>query len=191
MRVFKEFFDVPAEELAVKLLGCKLIHTINGQATAGIIVETEAYHQSDEASHSFRGMTPRTEMMFGEAGHAYVYLSYGLHWCFNVVADRKGVGAAVLIRALQPTEGIEHMQKRRNNSELLALCSGPAKLTQAMNINKLQNGADLIKSELYIVQENELPDFEVSIGPRIGISKAIETPLRFWIKDNKFVSRLK
>lgn len=184
----KEFYSQKVEELANKLLGCELVHKTKDGITAGIIVETESYHQTDEASHSYKGRSPRTEAMFGPGGHAYIYFTYGMHWCFNVTAEAAGIGAGVLIRALEPTQGLELMAKRRNMTKVRNFCNGPAKLTQAMGITKGDYGKSLYKSNLYITAP-KIEDFEIGLGPRIGISRAIDKPWRFWIKDNKFVSR--
>lgn len=185
----KSFFeDKTVEELANYLLGCELVHKTPEGTTAGIIVETESYHETDEASHSHKYRSKRNEIMFGPPGYAYVYFTYGMHWCFNVVAEEEGVGAGVLIRALEPTQGIELMINRRNKPNVHELCNGPAKLTQALSIDKEDYGKPLYEGELYIT-ESKLKDFRIAFGPRIGISKAQEKPWRFWIEDNPFVSR--
>lgn len=184
----ESFFNRKVEELANALLGCELVHETAEGTTAGIIVETESYHETDEASHSYKSRSPRTEVMFGPAGHAYIYFTYGMHYCFNVVAEDEGIGAGVLIRAIEPTKGIELMKKRRGQQNVLNLTNGPAKLVQAMGITKADYGKSLYAGNLYI-KESKLKDFEISFGPRIGISKAQEKPWRFWVKDNPFVSR--
>jgi DNA-3-methyladenine glycosylase len=173
--------------LAQKLLGCTLVHESEEGKTAGIIVETEAYLYDDPASHSFRGQTPRNAPMFGEAGLIYVYLIYGMYECFNIVSNQKGRGEAVLIRALEPTEGIELMQKRRNTTNLKNLCSGPGKLTKAMGISRKQNGIFLNQKIYCIAPQNT--DFELISTTRIGISQAVELPYRFYIGENRFVSK--
>ena len=189
-RIGQDFFvGKTVEQLAMDLLGCELVHDQNEGITSGIIVETEAYHQTDEASHAYRGKTPRTSVMFEEPGHAYVYFTYGMHWCFNITAEDEGVGAGVLIRALEPTAGIKIMKKRRGK-DLLNLCNGPSKLVQAMGITKSDYGKDLTTSNLYLKPRRQPFNQEVSVGPRIGISKAVKTPWRFWISGNKFVSHL-
>lgn len=186
----KSFFEnKKVEELANALLGCELVHKTPEAITAGIIVETESYHETDEASHSYkRRRDGRSRVMFGPAGHVYVYFTYGMHWCFNIVAEDEGVGAGVLIRALEPTEGIELMKRRRGKDNMHDLCNGPAKLVQAMGISKDDYGKPLYEGSLYIT-EPKLKDIKVVSGPRIGISKAKEKPWRFWVKDNPFVSR--
>lgn len=183
----RSFFDQKVEELANSLLGCELVHTTGEGTTAGIIVETESYHETDEASHSYKYRSARNDIMFGPPGHTYVYFTYGMHWCFNVVAEKEGIGAGVLIRALEPTQGIDLMQKRRGRNKLHELCSGPAKLVQAMGISKADYGRPLYRGNLYITKAG-IRDFNIAFGPRIGISKAKDKPWRFWIKDNPFVS---
>lgn len=184
----KSFFNQKVEELANTLLGCELVHETPEGVTAGIIVETESYHETDEASHSYNGRTKRTEVMFGPPGHAYIYFTYGMHYCFNIVAEEEGIGAGVLIRALEPTQGIELMKKRRNQDVIHNLCNGPAKLVQALAISKADYGKPLYEGNLYIT-EPKLKDFKIAFGPRVGISKAQEKPWRFWIENNPFVSR--
>lgn len=187
--VEQDFFKYNAPVLARKLLGCVLTHQSEAGVTSGIIVETEAYSQEDAASHSCRGETPRTKIMFGEGGHAYVYFTYGMHYCFNVVSGPAGHGQAVLIRALEPIEGIRIMQHRRNKKNEKDLCSGPAKLVQAMGITKQDYGKPLYKGNLFIKKSLSLSAKQISVGPRVGISKAKDLPWRFWIKDNQFVSK--
>lgn len=182
------FFDKDVETLAKDLLGCELVHDTPDGVAGGIIVETECYHQTDEASHSYRGKTKRTEVMFGPPGHAYVYFTYGLHWCFNIVAEEVGIGAAVLIRALEPTQGIEFMKKRRSKENLKDLCSGPSKLVQAMGITKDDYGKPLYQGDLYIIPQ-KIKDFQIEKGSRIGISRAKDKPWRFWIKNNPYISK--
>lgn len=174
------FYKRDAVDVAQALIGCVLhIHQ-----TAGIIVETEAYRPDDPASHSFNGMTPRNRTMFGDAGHLYVYRSYGLHWCANIVCDP---GSAVLIRALEPTDGIEMMALRRNVSEVTNLCSGPGKLAQALAITREMDGVPLDRSPYYVSAGTA--SARVIAGPRIGISKAIDQPWRFGLDKSRFLSR--
>lgn len=181
----KEFFSQSADQLAPKLLGCRLVHEGPEGIVSGIIVETEAYMQNDAASHSYKGETERTKIMFGPGGHAYVYFTYGMHYCFNVVCGPDGRGEAVLIRALQPVEGVELMQSRRGRSDNIA--NGPAKLVQAMGINKQHYGLSLIDGDLRIEPADKA--VSVSCGPRVGISRAVDVPWRFWITDNPHVSK--
>lgn len=184
----KSFFEgKKVEELANALLGCELVHETEDGTTAGIIVETESYHQTDEASHSYNGKSKRTAVMFGPPGHAYIYFTYGMHYCFNIVAENEGVGAGVLIRALEPTSGIELMKKRRNQENIHNLCNGPAKLVQAMGISKADYGKPIFQGNLYVT-EPKLKDIKIVFGPRIGISKAQQKPWRFWVENNPFVS---
>ncbi len=187
--ISQSFFDKPVERLAKDLLGCELAHKSSEGTTAGLIVETEAYHQTDEASHSFRGRTARTAVMFGPAGHAYIYFTYGRHWCFNITAEECGVGAAVLIRALEPTKGLGLMMKRRGKDDISELCSGPSKLVQSMGITKADYGKPIFTGSFRLKLRNEVANLSIRSGPRIGISKAKDKPWRFWIQDNGFVSR--
>lgn len=174
------FFMRPAVVVAPALLGVTLL--ING--VGGIIVETEAYAPDDPASHSFRGPTPRNQAMFGPPGHAYVYRIYGMHWCLNFVCDS---GHAVLIRALQPTTGIEIMAERRGTIITKQLCSGPGKLAQALGVTKALDGAPLCAPNAHLVPTDE--PINASTGPRIGLSKAIEVPWRFGLMGSPFLSR--
>jgi DNA-3-methyladenine glycosylase len=180
----RSFYSRATTEVARDLLGRVVVH---GEC-AGRIVETEAYLGVDDlAAHSARGITPRTRVLFGPPGHAYVYFIYGMYECLNVVAEPDGIPGGVLIRALEPLAGIEVMRKRRNRERVLDLCSGPGKLTQAMGITRAQNGADLTKGPLRILDGKPAP-FEVEITPRIGISECADWPLRFVVAGSKFVS---
>lgn len=182
-------FQHPSVLLARNLLGYYLVHLAKEGATVGKIVETEAYlGMDDAAAHSFKGPTKRTQAMFGPAGHAYIYLSYGIHYCFNVTAGRVGVGEGVLIRALQPVAGMDLMQRRRGSVTQIA--NGPGKLVKAMGISKQLYGHDLTQPPLYL-SRGSVSDDQVMIGPRVGISRAVDLPLRFWIKDNPHISKLK
>ena len=177
------FYDRPVVEVARALLGCVVRHG----DTAGVIVETEAYHMSEPACHAYVGLTARTGVLFGAPGRAYVYRSYGIHALLNAVCEPEGVGAAVLIRALEPHEGIEVMRARRGVDDL---CAGPGKLTQALGIGLEMNGADLAAGPVVI----EAPppgwsDLAVAVGPRIGITKAAELPWRFCVAESRSVSR--
>jgi len=190
-RVNYKFFKGPTEEIAQKLLGKLLVRNYNGKILAGKIVETEAYlDENDLASHSAVGLTERNKVMFGEAGLAYVYFTYGMHYCFNVVTGEKGKGSAVLIRALEPIDGIELMKKFRDKDDIHILTNGPAKLCQALKIDKKLNGVDLkTSSEIFIAEPESKEVFEITTTTRIGIEKSKDLPLRFYIKENKFVSR--
>ena len=181
----QQFYERPAPELARALLGCLLMHDSPEGRTAGIIIETEAYDQDDAARHSYNGETLRTKAMFGPAGHIYIYFTYGMHYCFNVVSGQPGHGQGVLIRALEPVEGIEIMQKRRGREHDLA--NGPAKLVQAMGITKADYGKPLFEGDIYI-SERSGPAPVIMSGPRIGIKKAVDVPWRFWVDGNPNVS---
>jgi DNA-3-methyladenine glycosylase len=156
--------------------------------TAGVIVETEAYHESEPACHAFVGRTARTLTLFGPPGRAYVYRSYGVHAMLNAVTGPEGEGAAVLIRALEPCDGVELMRTRRGRQRLQELCSGPGKLTQALGIGLRLNGTDLATGPVTIWPGDGSPG-EVVASPRIGITKAVELPWRFSVRGSRFVSR--
>jgi DNA-3-methyladenine glycosylase len=188
-KIPEDFFIKNVEALARDLLGCELIHESAEGVTAGLIVETEAYHQSDPASHTYNGQTARTKVMFGPPGHIYVYFTYGMHWCFNITAEEEGIGSAVLIRALEPTRGIDLMKKRRGKEHESELCSGPSKLVQAMGINKSDYGKRIDSGEFRLNPRAEAANLDIGNGPRIGIKKAVNKPWRFWLENNSFVSR--
>jgi DNA-3-methyladenine glycosylase len=184
--VNRSFYARPVLEVARALIGCAVSH----DGCAGVIVETEAYHDSEPACHAFAGVTPRTQTLFGPPGYAYVYRSYGIHACLNAVCEPEGIGAAVLIRALEPVEGIELMHDRRGVSRLTDLCSGPGKLTQALGIELEQNGVDLLDGPIRIDPPTESwRDVAVSVDRRIGITKAAELPWRFCATGSRFLSR--
>ncbi|WP_337044584.1 DNA-3-methyladenine glycosylase [Emticicia sp. 17c] len=187
----KEFYEkYDTVSLSKKLLGCTLVHDSQEGRTAGIIVETEAYLHNDPACHAYRKKTPRNAAMFEGAGVSYVYLIYGLYHCFNIVSGEKNIGEAVLIRALEPVEGIELMQTRRGTKDIKNLCSGPAKLVTAMGITPDFNFLPLYADEFYCIPpDNE--DFEIVTTTRIGITQGADLLYRFYIKGNKFVSKLK
>lgn len=179
------FYARPVLEVARDLIGCAVSHA----GSAGVIVETEAYHDSEPACHAFVGLTPRTGILFGSPGIAYIYRSYGIHAMLNAVSEPEGVGAAVLIRALEPLAGIELMRKRRGVHPLSALCSGPGKLTQALGIELEQNGSDLIDGPIVISSRpSKWRDLKISVDRRIGITKAAELPWRFTVTGSRFVS---
>lgn len=180
------FYERPVLEVARDLVGCVVSH--NG--CSGIIVETEAYHDSEPACHAFVGLTPRTSTLFGPSGHAYVYRSYGIHALLNAVCEPAGVGAAVLIRALEPIDGLDEMRMRRGLDRLEALCSGPGKLTQALGIELVHNGCDLERGPVvFSPRPSDWRDVPVSVDTRIGISKAVELPWRFVATGSRFLSR--
>ena len=184
------FYDRPAEQVARELLGKVIVHE-QGGLTAGRIVETEAYlGEDDQAAHSFAGLTERTRVIFGPPGHAYVYFSYGMHHCLNLVAEPAGRAGCVLIRALEPLEGLETMSERRPMAKKMRdLCSGPGKLTQALGVTLAHYGADVTRGELTVRAFRDEEAFRVAQGPRIGITRSADLPLRFWIRENEFVSR--
>lgn len=181
---------VDAADGAKYLLGCTIIRTLpGGEALRARIVETESYHQADPASHTFRGPSTRNLAMFGPAGHAYIYFTYGMHWCFNVTAGTKGNGAGILIRAAEPLEGIKQMQHLRMLDDIHQLTNGPAKLAQALQIDKQLYGHDLSQPPLQIFAPKNR-DFTIIQTTRIGISRAVDEIARFYIKDNRYVSKL-
>jgi DNA-3-methyladenine glycosylase len=184
----RNFFQKSADILARDLLGKILIHKIDNKLVGGIIVETEAYLQDDPASHSFKGQTNRNKAMFLEGGFSYVYKIYGFHFCFNVVSGEKNVGEAVLIRSLEPLYNIDIMKMNRKTENIYHLTNGPSKLCQALNININHNSICLYNSNVLFILENKSTD-EITITKRIGISKGIDLPLRFYLRNNKFVSK--
>jgi DNA-3-methyladenine glycosylase len=180
------FYDRPVLEVARDLVGCTVTHG----DTAGVIVETEAYHDSEPACHAFAGLTPRTATLFGPPGKAYVYRSYGIHALLNAVSEREGVGAAVLIRAVEPTAGIDLMCERRGLHRIEDLCSGPGKLTQAMGIWLDENGTSLQDGPIRMgPRPAGWEDVASIVGPRIGINRAMELPWRFCAARSRSVSR--
>lgn len=185
----RDFFTHPTPTVARMLLGKILIRESEQGITAGRIVETEAYlFKNDPACHAARGETARNAAMFGPAGTAYVYLIYGIHYCFNVVTARKGEGEAVLIRALEPLVGLDLMRQRRGQVPLRKLASGPGNLCRAMAINVAHNGHDLRRPPLYLADDGYEAK-EIITTTRIGISQATDLPLRYYLADNPYVSR--
>jgi DNA-3-methyladenine glycosylase len=197
----RSFFARSARQVAVDLLGKRLVRTLNDHRIAGVIVETEAYcdtQEKDLACHGHRANdgrpTKRTMVMFGPPGHAYVYFTYGMHWMFNIVTGDQGQASAVLIRAIEPTEGLEQMRALRNRPDN-ELTNGPAKLAQALAIDKSHNGISLYdaKSPIWIEDRPGIDTNKIKRGPRIGLGKTPEpwlsTPWRFWIENNSYVSR--
>ena len=177
-----------APSAARRLLGSQLIATIEGKPIRLLIVETEAYDQSDAASHSYGGNTPRTEVMFGPAGHLYVYFTYGMHYCCNVVVGEEGQGSAVLIRAAEPLTYCESLERNRGGRTGVALTNGPAKLCQALGITTSMNGHDLALPPLQLEIYPPVEQGDTVTTSRVGIRKAIDVPWRFYIKDNPYVS---
>ena len=179
----RAFFARSVHKVAPDLIGATLL--VNG--VGGIIVEVEAYHHTEAAAHSFRGPTPRNLVMFGPPGVAYVYRSYGIHWCVNFVCEKQGSASAVLIRALQPTHGIPAMRRRRGLHDERLLCSGPGKLTEALGITDQHNGLPLDAPPIALHARTKKPD--IVTGLRIGITKAVELPWRYGLKGSKFLSK--
>jgi DNA-3-methyladenine glycosylase len=180
------------ETSAQKLLGMLLVRKLSGgEVVTGRIVETEAYHESDPAAHTYNGRTPRNAVMFGPAGLAYVYFVYGMHYCLNVVTGPEGIGEAVLIRALEPKEGTDIMQRNRSLQVKSSgnMCSGPAKLTQALAIDRQLNGHDLRSSPLQLKEGKPVADKHITRSTRVGLRSGVSTPWRFYIKDNAFISK--
>ena len=177
------FFARSVLVVAPDLIGATLL--VNG--VGGIIVEVEAYHHTEPAAHSFHGPTPRNLVMFGPPGFAYVYRSYGIHWCVNFVCEKAGSASAVLIRALRPTHGIPAMRRRRRLHDERSLCSGPGKLTEALGITQAFNGLALDAPPIALYAPANRP--EIVAGVRIGITKAVELPWRYSLKGSKFLSK--
>jgi DNA-3-methyladenine glycosylase len=179
----RSFFARSVHEVAPDLIGATLL--VNG--VGGIIVEVEAYHQTEPAAHSFNGPTPRNMVMFGPPGFSYVYRSYGIHWCVNLVCEKEGSAAAVLIRALEPTHGLAMMRRRRGLDDPRALCSGPGKLCEALAITIKQSALPLDQPPIAL--HARVGKVEVVAGLRIGITKAVDLPWRYGLKGSRFVSK--
>ncbi len=194
MRLGREFFARDTLTVTRELLGQRLVRVLDGVRLAGRIVEAEAYiGESDQASHARPGRTPRNAPMYGPPGSAYVYLIYGVHHCLNLVTEREGFPAAVLIRALEPLEGLEVMRARRGGRPDWALTSGPGRLCQAMGIDRRFNGADLCAADalLFVEAGEPLPDEMVVTGPRVGVrgdERAVTAPWRFYVRGSRYVS---
>jgi len=177
-------FDAPSEAVARALIGATLL--VDG--VGGVIVETEAYDQADPASHTFMGPTARNAAMFGPAGHAYVYRSYGIHWCLNFTCREAGHGAGVLIRAIEPRAGLEQMSLRRGGIvDPRLLCSGPGRVGQALGITLAHYGLPLDRPPFFVAPPSEA--VEAVVGPRIGISKGVDAPWRFGLPGSRFLSK--
>lgn len=180
------FYDRPVLEVARELIGC----VVSRDGCSGVIVEAEAYHDTEPACHAFVGLTPRTSTLFGPPGRAYVYRSYGIHAMLNAVAEHEGIGAAALIRALEPVEGIEQMRARRGIERVEQLCSGPGKLTQALGISLVDNGCDLARGPVVIsARPAGSEEMQVAVSRRIGITKAADLPWRFCAAGSRYASR--
>jgi DNA-3-methyladenine glycosylase len=182
-RLTKAFFNRSVHEVAPDLIGATLLFG----GVGGRLVEVEAYHHTDPAAHSYNGPTPRNVVMFGPAGYAYVYRSYGIHWCLNFVCEPKGSAAAVLIRAVEPTVGLARMRRRRGVSDVRLLCSGPGRVCQALGITRADNGLALDEPPFELLARSG--EVEVVAGPRIGLTKAVEKPWRYGLKDSRFLSK--
>lgn len=183
MRLSRDFFARSVHDVAPELIGATLL--VDG--VGGVIVEVEAYDQEDPASHGFRGPTERNAAMFGPPGHAYVYRSYGIHWCINFVCDVEGRAEAALIRALEPTRGLDAMRARRGVDDPRRLCSGPGRLCQALGITREHDGLALDRTPFALYARSD--DVEVATGPRVGITRAAELPWRYALAGSPFLSR--
>jgi DNA-3-methyladenine glycosylase len=182
-RLTRGFFDRSVHVIAPELIGATLLF----DGVGGTIVEVEAYDHEDPAAHGYRGRTARNAVMFGPAGYAYVYLIYGLYWCLNFVCEPEGVANAVLIRALEPTTGIPVMQRRRGTQNLRLLCSGPGRLCQALSITRIHDGLALNRPPFRLLARPAA--VPLAIGPRIGITKAMEKPWRYGLAGSRFLSK--
>jgi DNA-3-methyladenine glycosylase len=182
-RLRKSFFGRSVHEVAPDLIGATLL--VDG--VGGIIVEVEAYHHTDPAAHSYNGRTPRNAVMFGPPGYLYVYRSYGIHWCMNFVCEEEGSASAVLLRAIEPTQGLAAMRRRRGLADERQLCSGPGKVCEALGITDRHNGLPLDKAPFELRARDR--DYEIASGVRIGITKAADLPWRYGMKGSRFLSK--
>jgi DNA-3-methyladenine glycosylase len=182
-RLNRSFFRRSVHQVAPDLIGATLLF----EGVGGRIVEVEAYHQTDPAAHSFRGSTERNAVMFGPPGYAYVYRSYGIHWCLNFVCEPAGSASAVLLRAIEPTAGLASMRRRRGLVDVRLLCSGPGRLCEALGITRKQNGLALDAAPFALFGRQGL--VEVVAGPRIGLTKAVDKPWRYGLKGSAFLSK--
>jgi DNA-3-methyladenine glycosylase len=183
VKLRRSFFRRPVHEVAPELIGAELY--VDG--VGGTIVELEAYDHEDPAAHGYRGRTERNASMFLPGGHTYVYRSYGIHWCLNFVCDHEGVASAVLVRALRPTQGLEAMRARRGVSEPRLLCSGPGRLCQALGVTRDHDGLPLDRPPFEL--RSRRGEVDLVVGPRIGITKAVEHPWRYGLAGSPFLSR--
>ena len=184
-RLRRSFFDRSVHDVAPELIGASM----HVDGVGGMIVEVEAYHHTDPAAHSYGGRTDRNAVMFGPPGYAYVYRSYGIHWCVNFVCEAEGSASAVLIRALRPTNGLGEMRARRGIEDERLLCSGPGKLCQALGITIAHNGLPLDRQPFELRARDHAVPVKVAVGPRIGITKAVEHPWRYGLRGSRFLSR--
>lgn len=182
-RLGRDFFARSVHEVAPELIGAMFLF----KGVGGIIVEVEAYHHTDPAAHSYIGPTERNAVMFGPPGYAYVYRSYGIHWCVNFVCEAEGSASAVLLRAIEPMEGIAVMKRRRGIKEERLLCSGPGRVCQALGITRAHNALALDKEPFELRARTATP--EIAVGERIGITKAVEHPWRYGLKGSHFLSK--
>ena len=182
-RLTRRFFDRSVLEVAPDLIGATLL--VGG--VGGAIVELEAYHHTDPAAHSYRGRTDRNAVMFGPPGYAYIYRSYGIHWCLNFVCEGEGSASAVLIRALQPVTGLATMRRRRSTSDERLLCAGPGRLCEALAVTHAHNGLRLDRQPFALYARTA--PVEIATGPRIGLTKAVERPWRYGLAGSRFLSR--
>lgn len=195
-KLSKSFYRRELLDVAQELLGKIFVKVDGKKHLSGKIVEVEAYHgDCDEAAHSFAGITQRTKIMFEAGGYLYVYFTYGVHHCCNVVTGKKGQGTAVLIRAVEPVTGIEKMienrfgRKLKNEKEMFNLTSGPAKVCQAFDIDRKLSGTDLTENKLFILNGEKISSDDIGISKRIGITKSVDLPWRFFIKNSAYLSR--
>jgi DNA-3-methyladenine glycosylase len=182
-KLHRNFFDRSVQQVAPDLIGATLLVA----GVGGIIVEVEAYHDTEPAAHSFNGRTDRNAVMFGPPGHAYVYRSYGIHWCVNFVCEREGSAGAVLIRALEPTRGLQTMRRRRGVADDRILCSGPGRLCEALGVTHAHNGLALDRPPFELRARTD--EVEIAVGLRIGITKAVELPWRYGLEGSRFLSK--
>ena len=182
-RLTRSFFNRSVLEVAPDLIGATLLF----DGVGGRLVEVEAYHHTEPAAHSFRGPTARNAVMFGPAGYAYVYRSYGIHWCLNFVCEPKGSASAVLIRAIEPTAGLPAMRRRRGVADERLLCSGPGRLCQALRVTALHNGLALDWPPFELFARHD--EVEIVTGPRIGMTKAVDKPWRYGERGSRFLSK--
>jgi DNA-3-methyladenine glycosylase len=183
MKLRKEFFARSVHEVAPELVGARLL--VDG--VGGTIVEVEAYDHEDPAAHGYRGRTARNASMFGPAGHAYIYRSYGIHWCLNFVCEEEGSASAVLIRALEPTAGLDEMRERRGLEDARLLCAGPGRVCQALGLTREHDGLPLDRPPFQV--HARAGEVDVHAGPRIGITKAADRPWRYGLAGSPFLSR--
>ena len=183
MKIRRDFFARPVHEVAPELVGATLLC----DGVGGPIVEVEAYDHEDPAAHGYRGRTERNASMFGPPGHAYVYRSYGIHWCLNFVCEQEGSASAVLIRALKPARGVEVMGARRGLDDERLLCAGPGRLCQALGITREHDGLPLDRPPFELLARHETPD--IASGPRVGITKAADRPWRYGVAGSRYLSR--